>query len=88
MIVEGNIVVCVDTNIVSSAFASQSNPLTEGKQYHVHSILSSDQSLEDNRYNYRLLMITNDNNIGSYYNADMFITLEEYRENIINNILK
>lgn len=66
--------------VVFNTISKYCEGLTLNKQYNV--IFSYP---ELNSTEYRIL---NDNNIESYYNSSMFITIEVYRERQIDKILK
>ncbi len=68
------IVVCINNK-------NQEARLTINKQYNITKKDFDDPKLAT-------YWITNDSNIYSWYNKNRFITIEEHRNNIINNIIE
>lgn len=70
---KGNKVVCLNNSNLEDKFV----PLTCDKVYEVVEVLGSD-----------LVQIINDNNYSTTYSVTRFVSMREYRNRIINNILR
>lgn len=79
ILTRGDKVVCISKTINNPNGYRFIYTLTIGKQYTIQDIYS--------RPVYMGYMVSDDNNKNVYYDERLFISLKEYRKNVINEIL-
>lgn len=73
-------VICISNTLTGYSVYNKKDTLTQGKKYLV-------QNSKDPLSNFSVYLITNDFGEDIYYDVRRFITIEEHRETILNNLL-